>query len=278
MRNILFVCSGNTCRSPLCEVLGNKLLPSFSFSSRALSGFSGDSASEGSIDAARRHSLDLSSHRSRVLSVEDIDKADEIICMTESHKAILSNILERLSIKKDVTVLGGGIPDPFMGDSEVYENCYNLIKNAIIFHFFGLEIAPISKEDISYLHLLEVNIFSIPWSEQAFSEFLENENNFGLVAKKNGKIVGYITGSSVLGEAEIYNIAVTLEERGKGIGRLLLLEFEDRLTPKEIVLEVRKSNEGAIRLYEKLGYKTISERKNFYENPREDALMMKKER
>lgn len=278
MRNVLFVCAGNTCRSPLCEALGNKLLPSFSFSSRALSGFSGDDASEGSKNAAARHSLDLSKHKSKALTLEDIEAADEIICMTNEQRGILSALLGRFSIKKDIAVLGRGIPDPYMGDSEIYENCYNEIKAALISHFFGVSVSEMTKDDIPSIYPIETASFSTPWTKEGFSEFLENENNFGFTLKKDGEVVGYITGSCVLGEAEIYNVAVREDEKRKGFGRLLLLEFLDRTSAENTVLEVRKSNMAAITLYEKLGFKPIGERKNFYLNPREDALIYKKER
>jgi ribosomal-protein-alanine N-acetyltransferase len=126
---------------------------------------------------------------------------------------------------------------------------------------------------------LEKACFSEPWSENAVKEFLEFENNRFLVAKneKEGTFAGYIGFSVVLDEVHIANVAVKKEYRRKGVADMLLESLEKTAGEKNckvLMLEVRKSNTPAIKLYEKHGYIKSGERKGFYTNPKEDAVLM----
>ena len=98
-----------------------------------------------------------------------------------------------------------------------------------------------------------------------------------IIRQMEGKIAGYAGCYQSLEEAEITNIAVKRELRGQGIGRKLLMELM-RLGKERgafaYTLEVRVSNQAAIHLYESLGFISFGIRKNFYERPREDAMIM----
>lgn len=140
-------------------------------------------------------------------------------------------------------------------------------------------LTDMTKEDIPFIAALEKECFSSPWSEKGLEEELTNENAVFFTAKESGRIVGYMGMHCILDECYIANIAVSKDERRKGIGRLLLRFAEKRAKDKNcsfISLEVRVSNEGAVALYESENYERMGERKNFYSSPTENALIMTK--
>jgi len=141
-------------------------------------------------------------------------------------------------------------------------------------------IRPMEKKDIVQVTAIEKNIFSVPWSANSFIEASQNENNIYLVCAQNDEVTGYCGLWTVLGEGDVTNVAVSKNHRGKGYGRALLKELENRGLVKDVrkyFLEVRQSNIIAFNLYLSLGYKKIGIRKNFYERPSEDAVIMSKE-
>ena len=132
-----------------------------------------------------------------------------------------------------------------------------------------------TEKDCGELAELDKKCFSVPWSEQSFLEETKNRLATYLLAKINGKIVGYCGFWRVSGEAQITNIAVLHEYRKQGIARNLAEKMLEICAEDEIiVLEVRKSNEIAISFYEKLGFEEAGIRKQFYHNPVEDGITM----
>jgi len=141
-------------------------------------------------------------------------------------------------------------------------------------------IRPMEKKDIVQVAAIEKDIFSVPWSDNSFIEASQNENNIYLVCVQNDEVTGYCGLWTVLGEGDVTNVAVSIKHRGKGYGRALLKELENRGQKKDVskyFLEVRQSNIIAFNLYLSLGYEKIGIRKNFYERPAEDAVIMSKE-
>ena len=137
-----------------------------------------------------------------------------------------------------------------------------------------MEIIKMEKNDAAELAQLDKVCFAVPWSEKSFSDEAENALATYFVAKDNGKIVGYGGIWIVADEGQITNIAVIPEARRCGIASKILEKLLDAAIDMPVVLEVRKSNSGAIALYEKYGFSQIGERKNFYHSPVENAIIM----
>ena len=137
-----------------------------------------------------------------------------------------------------------------------------------------------TKEHAPLVAELEAACFNDPWSLQAFESEAENPLSLWIVAEEDGKVIGYIGSQSVLGQADIMNLAVSEDYRRKGIGRGLVLALVKELSKQDVtiaLLEVRVSNTPAITLYESLGFSKVGCRKNYYFHPKEDAYIMRKE-
>lgn len=139
--------------------------------------------------------------------------------------------------------------------------------------------------DADYRHLdkieeIEKLSFSLPWSYAQLEHQMLGENNVFLVAEnENGGILGYVGMMFVLDEGYISNIAVSPDFRRQGVADALIAELERRCADKRLsfmTLEVRESNYPAIALYSKHGFSAVGVRPNYYEKPRENALLMTK--
>lgn len=131
--------------------------------------------------------------------------------------------------------------------------------------------------DTDVVSALEAEIFSQPWTKKGFEDALNMQNTIFLVAENEGKIAGYIGMYLSLDEGEITNVAVAPDARCRGVGKELIFRAKEQAFAKgitRIVLEVRVSNDNAIRLYERNGFKICGTRKGFYEFPKEDAYIM----
>ena len=126
---------------------------------------------------------------------------------------------------------------------------------------------------------LEKASFSDPWSENSIRSELNNPLSLWVVALDGETVVGYVGSQSVLGESDMMNIAVSDQYRGQKIATTLVNVLIDRLRKQgnyQLTLEVRVSNEPARKLYEKLGFFEVGRRPNYYRNPKEDALILRK--
>ena len=138
-------------------------------------------------------------------------------------------------------------------------------------------ISRMQPDDILEVAALERQIFSLPWSEKGFLDSLNSPDTLYLTVRKDRKLIGYCGFLQSLDEADITNVAVSEEARGRGVGYHMLKTLMDEgmlRGVKRYTLEVRISNVSALRLYEKLGFSPVGVRKNFYELPKEDAVIM----
>ena len=143
-----------------------------------------------------------------------------------------------------------------------------------------MEIRMMKKEDILQLAELEKRCFSDPWSVSAFEYELKNPLSVWLVAAEGDQVAGYVGSQTVIDESDMMNIAVAPAYRRQGIAEKLISMLIVRLKDRgsySLTLEVRASNIPAIGLYQKLGFIQVGRRPNYYRNPKEDALILRKE-
>ena len=141
-----------------------------------------------------------------------------------------------------------------------------------------LIISYMEESDVEEASLLEAETFSMPWSAKDFLEMVKAPYAYYFVAKDNeDKIVGICGLRDIAGEGEITNVAVSAAKRRFGIGKALIdraIKQCEELGIKDVTLEVRVSNVPAISLYESFGFKNEGIRPDFYEHPKEDAMIM----
>lgn len=140
-----------------------------------------------------------------------------------------------------------------------------------------MNIRLMMEQDLEQVSKIEKEIFSVPWSKKAFLDSLKSENTLYIVAEKDNSVAGYCGMYLSFGEGNITNVAVAPLYRRKKIAARMLdyilhLAKEKKIT--DVILEVRETNVPAIRLYEKIGFEEAGIRKNFYEKPVENALIM----
>lgn len=141
-----------------------------------------------------------------------------------------------------------------------------------------IEITHMREEHIDEVADLEYRSFSQPWSREAFCDTLAKDEYIYLVALAEGRVAGYVGAVIALDEGDITNIAVDEQYKRAGIGMELMKQMEQLLAKKavkEIFLEVRESNLAARSLYAKCGYAEVGIRKNFYQKPVENGIVMK---
>lgn len=279
---VVFVCTGNTCRSPFAEGYFNSLkLKGVHAVSRGLS-TDGLPASDNSRQTASEYGFDISSHRSALFSKKDFD-ADYIFTVSDRIRDFL---IANGADKNKVFTLGNGIADPYGGNIDVYRSALGQIAdeidNLVFEGFFDqIEIVNMKSEHIPFIVKTEQETFSLPWSEKSIREYLKRpgENNLNdiFVASKNGQPLGYIALFHCLDEGNITRLAVGEEYRNAGVATKLIdkvFSYARKTKLSFVTLEVRTSNQKAVSLYKKFGFEVEGQRKNFYVNPTEDALIM----
>lgn len=140
-----------------------------------------------------------------------------------------------------------------------------------------LVVREMLPEDLEQVMQIEEELFSVPWTKEGFFTYLMKSEALFLVAEEKGEILGYCGILMVLDEGDITNVAVKPSRQREGIGKLLLeslflLTGERGITT--IHLEVRESNDRAIRLYQRMGFVQDGLRKNYYTKPLENAILM----
>ncbi|MBQ9978538.1 MAG: ribosomal protein S18-alanine N-acetyltransferase [Clostridia bacterium] len=133
------------------------------------------------------------------------------------------------------------------------------------------------KSHASFIASIEACTFTHPQSEGSLAEFFASERNFSVLCFEGDELVSYCTVTTVLDEAQIINVATSEHYKRRGCAHMVMTRVLEECEKRGITLislEVRESNASAISLYEKLGFLTAGKRRDFYRDPRENALVM----
>ena len=143
-----------------------------------------------------------------------------------------------------------------------------------------MEIRKMPAREVPQVAELEKLCFAMPWSEKSVAGELDNPLALWLVAMDGESLAGYVGSQTVMDETDMMNLAVAPQFRRQGVGEALvnaLTASLKELGSRCLTLEVRASNEAARALYGKLGFTEIGRRRGYYRDPREDALILRKE-
>jgi len=135
-----------------------------------------------------------------------------------------------------------------------------------------------TEDDISSVLKIERSVFSDPWQEEIFYNEIDIDGSYVIEDTEKQKICGYLCGMHILNEYSLQNIAIAKDYQNKGLGKLLLKSILQRNIESgyyNCYLEVRKSNCKAITFFKKYGFDIVHIKKEYYQNPQEDALIMK---
>lgn len=308
-RRVCFVCTGNTCRSPMAQAVTNQLArealdalpkewrhlarPSVEAFSAGLYAKEGDPISPPAAEALQAVGIpatpenDYLRHRAHTITPEEAEGYDLLVGLTKGHAMEL--LLRLPQFASRIRVLPKDIPDPYGGDIEVYKHCLSAITEGIRALLFPSReepatplprIVPLESCHLEQAAQLESLCFSRPWSADAL-RLLTGEMGYGAAAvDENGMLLGYGGMLIAPDEGQITNIAVHPDHRRRGIGKALLEALTEECKRRKLgqmSLEVRASNQAAIELYLKQDFRVMGRRKGFYRHPPEDALVMIKE-
>jgi len=144
----------------------------------------------------------------------------------------------------------------------------------------NITIRRMAESDLDTVSTIEREVFEDPWSLDAFKTDLNNKMAWPMVAEFEKKVVGYSNIYIVAGEVQIGNFAVAPGFRKRGVGKKLMNVIFEKANENKchtVFLEVRESNLPAMELYKSYGFVSAGKRKDYYSNPRENAIIMVKE-
>ena len=293
MRQICFVCTGNTCRSPMAAAVANAFAQRDAELSRPTAISAGIYAQEGegisrlAAEALKERALltpTVLSHLSHTVTEQEARDC-VLVGMTKAHAAMLRERFGHLTNR--IYAFPREITDPYGQGIEAYRACLTEIINGMgqllenvlsaTAEAPAFEIFPIAEAHLEAVAEIERLCFAEPWSAQAL-RLLLGEDACGFVALSHGRVCAY--GGMLLApnEGQITNIAVHPDIRRQGMGAAILsalLEAARARALAEVFLEVRVSNQAAIALYRANGIEAVGERRNFYRHPTENALVMR---
>lgn len=143
-----------------------------------------------------------------------------------------------------------------------------------------IDIRLMRENDLEEVMPIERQLFSSPWSEESYKNALKNSGTIFLVVEDEDEIIGYAGSYYSVGQADVATIGVVKDRQREGIAQQLLEALLDELRNKmtdTVFLEVRESNWAAIKLYRKFDFELVGIRSDYYDNPKENAIIMKRD-
>ncbi|MBQ8807817.1 MAG: ribosomal protein S18-alanine N-acetyltransferase [Clostridia bacterium] len=279
-KEILFVCTGNTCRSPMAEAIYNTISP-IKARSAGISVSHPTGAAKNACIAVEKYNASLKNHLSSQLTLEDLEEYKLIITMTASQRDLLRSYInsEKIITLADFAFEGEDVSDPYGGSLELYEKTAKQIYGYILKGIIKRCRCVLAQDnDTLEIARMEKEYFPDNWSENSIKTQIENKRI--IVLKYNGNVLGYCIFMVAADEGEILRIATRENMRRSGLGKKLLSYVICKLQEENcssVFLEVRAGNSGAIALYESLGFLEIGIRKGYYRDNGEDAKLFKLE-
>lgn len=281
MTKVLFVCTQNTARSVMAEMILKKYGGEcFSVSSAGLFSVGYSPMTPCARQILTEEGLGgifLGDFYSKPVREEEVALSDIVVGVTPSHAQALKERFPEYAGK--ITTFPRSVGD-LWEDEESYRQCFAMLKENIL-EMFSLSDGSVTVRDMdesgaSQSAALEEECFSHPWPLEEYEKARVRDDFICLCAYHDYEYAGFLMAYHVLDEGHLLDIATRPKFRKRGIATALIRELVARLSSigvKTVMLEAREKNVPARSLYEKLGFRAVGKRLDYYADPRDDAVL-----